>query len=798
MYVYPPQVEEKLGFGAIRSRLAALVQTDAAGDLARSLVPFADADSARAELRRIEAVQGFLASGEAVPEIHFEPVGQALARAAPAGSWLEPEELAAVRSVLACSRRLHAWLEREGVTSTEAASMAAQFAPNRALEGEIDGVVDAEGHVREDGSDQLVQLYRDAASSRDNLRGAMQDALRRANSEGWATEEQPTIRGGRMVIPIRTEARRKLDGIVHDVSATGQTAFVEPAACVELNNRLREIEAEVRREIIRLLTGLTDSVRAERARIESNESACVYLDLVRAKARLANAMDARVPEDGGSGIVRLKSARNPELLLRIAFDEVVPLDLDLGDTCRLLVISGPNAGGKSVALKTIGLSAVMLACGIPVPCDDGSRFDRFDRLFVQMGDDQSVEDDLSTFSSQLGHIREMLLAADRSALILLDEAGSGTDPEEGSALAQATLESLADSGATIIATTHHAGLKRFAHEREDAMNGMMVFDHERLSPTFRFESGVPGASYALEIADRIGVGRDVTDRARDLLGSERASLERLLTDLQARNEALESRIGDAEAAAGEAEARRRVLEDRVSRLRDETSEIRERALEQADNVLREANAEVERAVREIREAEADRDVTRAARERIEGLQSRVGESRRRAARKRQHAERRPSGEAEHAGPIREGDQVVIDGKGPSGEVIEMRETEALVAVGSARLRVGLDRLDRVGGPRKQEVTVRRSVDSVGGWSPTTARTRIDLRGLRVDEALAEVVRLVDEAVAAGLSSVEILHGKGTGALRSAIHEYLAARGDVSGFDDAPVEQGGAGVTIVRI
>jgi DNA mismatch repair protein MutS2 len=799
MKVYPPQVDGKLGFDAVRARLARTVRTEAAAERARALSPLPDAGSVRTELGRVEALQGILAMGDPAPDIHFEPTGEALARAAPAGAWLEPEELSAIRSLLACVRRVRAWLARTGSESERVAALAALLEPLPALEREIDGVIDAEGRVRDDASDTLVKLRRDEARTRDRLRGALQDALRRANSEGWAVEEQPTIRGGRMVIPLRAEARRKLEGIVHDVSATGQTVFVEPAACVELNNDLRTLEAEVRREIVRLLTRLTNAVRAERARIGANEEAAVYLDLVISKARLANDLDARVPEDLGGGTIVLRAARNPELLLRIAATDVVPLDLELGGDCRLLVISGPNAGGKSVALKTIGLFAVMLASGLPVPCAEGSRFDRFERLFVQMGDDQSVEDDLSTFSSQLRHVRAMLEGADGGALVLLDEAGSGTDPEEGSALAQAALERLLDAGALIVATTHHANLKRFAHEREQACNGMMAFDRERLTPTFRFEAGIPGASYAFEIADRIGFDRAVTDRARELLGADRASLEQLLTDLQARNEALEERINEASAVAAMAEERRHALDERLARLKEATSDIRERALEEAEAVIRDANAEVERAVREIREAEADRTVTRAARERLEGLRSELGESRRRAARKKPRLAAPPSQEpAEEARPIGVGDQVVIDNQGPAGDVLEVRESEAVVAVGSARMRVKLDRLARVGGARAQQVTIRRASAGSGAWTPTEARTRIDLRGRRVDEALAEVVRLIDEAVAAGLPSVEILHGKGTGALRSAIHEYLAGRDDVSGFEEAPVEQGGAGVTVVRI
>lgn len=800
MITYPPQVEDKLGFGAVRERLAGIVRTASGAERVRRLAPTGDWDRARTELSRAAALQDRLRFGDPVPEVVFDSVTDVLRRAVPAGAWLEPEDLAAVRTLLATVRRMHAWLEREAVDHGVLGDLARMLEPLPDLERAIDALIDPEGRVREDASDTLRRIRREAARAREHLRSALQDALRRASSEGWAVEEQPTIRGGRMVIPVRAEAKRKLDGIVHDLSATGQTAFVEPAACVELNNDLRTLEGEERREIIRLLTRATDAVRTARAEIGRNEEAATYLDVLVAVARLANEMDAVVPEPGPDGTIGLREARNPELLLRIGAEHVVPLDLELGADCRLLVISGPNAGGKSVALKTVGLFALMLACGMPVPCDPGSTFGRFDAVFVQLGDDQSVEDDLSTFSSQLGHIRVMLERADARSLVLLDEAGSGTDPEEGSALAQAALERLQDGGALVIASTHQSSLKRFAHDRDGACNGMMVFDRDGLRPTFRFEAGVPGASYAFEIAERIGVDRGVTGRARDLLGSERVSLEELLSDLQARNEVLERRIVEADRAVEEARVRREALEERLSRLRDERAGIRERALEEAEAVLRDANAEVERAVREIREAEAAKDVTRAARDRLDTLRSEVQKSRRRVARK----SRAPGGGRERVSartaerPLAPGDQVVLDGDGPAAEVQEIRGDEAVVIVGSARMRVSLDRLRRVGGPRRQQVTVRRQASAAGPWSPTTVRTRVDLRGRRADEAVAETMRLVDEALAAGLDTVEILHGKGTGALRAAIHEYLASRDDVVSFDEAPIEQGGAGVTIVHL
>ena len=801
MQVHPARAEEKIGFLAVRTRIVEACHSASGADRASRLAPLADADEARRILERVDRLQELLRFGDPMPEASFEPVDEFLGRAAPAGSFLEPEELSAVRRLAACARRLRSYLVARTLAGSALAAVASSFVDLPDVERAIDDLLDVEGRIREDASPVLRRVRREAAQTRERLRLELLATLRRAGSEGWATEDQPTIRGGRMVLPIRAEAKRKLEGIVHDVSSTGLTVYVEPAACVELNNDLRSLEAEERREIVRLLTAVTSVVRERRHDLASNAESLTTVDVLVATARVANRLDARVPDDLEEGRIDLRSARHPELLLRAVGSAapVVPLDLELGGETRLLVISGPNAGGKSVALKTIGLFATLLAAGIPIPCDAGSRFDRFDRLFIEIGDDQSVEDDLSTFSSHLAHLRQILREADDRSLVLIDEAGSGTDPDEGAALAQAVLEALLARGARCLVTTHQGPLKRFAHEADGAANGMMAFDRESLRPTFRFVAGVPGASYAFEIADRLGLDPEVIQRAQALVGSDRFAMERLLADLDERNRNLEIQLVRATGAADAAESRRALLEERVDSLQRARQEIRDKALSEADAVLREANAAVEKAVREIRESQADRETVKTVREELENtretLKNRRVRGERRSPRVKGAGKARPTA---GTAPLAVGDQVRFDDSGTTGELVELRDHEALVTMGSARIRVALERITKVGGRRRQEVTVRQVSDAPSGWVASRARLRIDLRGRRVDEALSEVVHFVDEAVAAGLDRVEILHGKGTGALRLSIHEYLSSRPDVSSFDEASAEQGGAGVTVVLL
>ncbi len=521
-----------------------------------------------------------------------------------------------------------------------------------------------------------------------------------------------------------------------------------------------------------------------------------------------------MPHLNDAGVLDVRQGRNPVLLLhfqRLAEQEggpprkVVPLDLALGEDYRTLVITGPNAGGKTVAMKTVGLLTLMLAYGLPVPVDPLSSMSRFERLFVDIGDEQSIEEDLSTFSSHVANLRRMLREADARSLVLIDEAGTGTDPEEGGALAQAVLERLTEAGARTVATTHHGTLKVFAHQTDGVENGSMEFDRETLSPTYRFQARVPGSSYAFEIARRIGLDAGVLRRARTLTGAQKTALEDLIATFEARNQALALRLEQAEATREKAEAEQADYAARVEKIRAERDALRQEALDEAERIVQEANARVERTIREIKEAQAEKAATQAARAELEAFKATVEQrrdkvARRQKQRKQQAPRPAPSSEppAPANGALRVGDQVVLDEGATAAEILEIDNHEALVAFGSMKMRVELERLRKVGGPRKQQVTVRQVSQGAADLAALSARTRIDLRGYRVDEALAEVQRFLDDAVAANLHQVEILHGKGTGALRQAIHEYLAQSPFVAGFEDAPWNQGGPGVTYVTL
>ncbi|MDT7856516.1 endonuclease MutS2 [Rubrivirga sp. S365] len=822
--LHPPDADRRLGFGAVRQRLVGYARTPYGRDRLETLAPSADVALVRGRLERSGQMAELVRSGEPPPLREVDRLEAVLRRVQPKDAAADGADLLQVARVLETGRQVHDYHHRRREAAPALWEIAARIAVLKSLEERIGDTIGDDGRVRDDASPELQRISRELAARQSRLRSSLLSALRDATAKGYATEDQPTIRGGRAVIPVRAEAKRKVEGFVHDVSSTGQTVYIEPASVLDLNNEIREIELERGREVRRILQALSGHVRHHRRDIERTLDAVGHLDALAAVGRLAADLDALVPEVGAGGALRLVRARHPALLLRVREarslpdaerppnvpDAIVPLDLELGGgAANTLVITGPNAGGKSVAMKTVGLLALMAAHGLPVPADPGTRLPLVTRLFVDLGDQQSIQDDLSTFTSHLTNVRRMLEAADDRSLCLIDEAGTGTDPAEGGALSEAVLQRLTRRGTLTVATTHIGALKAFAHNADGVENGSMEFDRETLSPTYRFRAGVPGSSYAFEIADRVGIDRPVVRDARDLVGAGKSRLEDLIAEFEERSTQAARELDEARAGRREAERVQKDYEQRLDRLRADADNRRAQALAEAERILAEANATVENTVREIKEAGAERERTQEARAKLDEARARVERRTKKVQRKQKQrapVSAKPAPPAA-AGPISVGDRVRLDDADAIGEVLELNGKEAVLALGALTSRVKLDRLTKVGGPTKQTVRVgagrrapgrgRRGEDT-GSVAVSTAATRIDLRGARVDEALGRVQRFVDEALVGGVPSVEILHGKGTGALRQAIHDQLAGRPDVAAFAAAPPDQGGDGVTVVEL
>lgn len=799
MHLYPHDAEDRLGFDLIRERVEGHARTPYGRERLEALQPLADREEVAARLERSGEMQAVLGFDDPLPLSVSVDIRPLLDRIAPEGSTASGEELADAGCVLTSLRLLHEYLKARKDKYPGLWGVAEQIVALESVEASISGAIEEQGRVKDDASSALQRITRTLADRQGKLRETLMRALRKAISAGWATEEQPTIRGGRAVIPVRAEAKKKVQGFVHDVSATGQTVYIEPASVLHLNNEIRELESERVREINRILAEVTARLRVYREEVAVGLKVLGRLDAIAAIGRLANELEALVPALNDDGVIRFVRSRNPVLALHFqqedAGREVIALDLELADEAHTLVITGPNAGGKSVAMKTVGVLCLMAQCGIPIPADPDTSLPLFSRLFVDLGDRQSIQEDLSTFTSHLTSITQMLAEADDRSLVLIDEAGTGTDPAEGGALAQAVLERLTRQGARTIATTHHGTLKAFAHTAEGVVNGSMQFDRDTLTPTYRFQSGVPGSSYAFEIAERVGLDQEVVGVARELIGEGKAALEDLIADFEKRTQEAETRSTEAEVQLADAERIRADYEQRLGSIKSDRERLKAEALEQAEQIVTDANAAVENTIREIKEAGAEREATKGARKQLEATRETITRQRKKATRGVKGPQ--PGDEiAGISGDISLGDQVQIEGSSTAGEVVELDEKEAVVAFGSMTSRAKLDRLTRVGGPVQQKVEVRAPKSSTSNLSITAIRTRIDVRGQRVEEAVPEIMRFVDQAVSASAPGVEILHGKGTGALRAAVREHLAGRSDVASFESAPWNQGGDGVTLV--
>jgi len=823
MQIYPDGLEEKLGFDVIRNRLDGAVKSPIGRERLDGMQPARSMDWLRTELTRVEELQAAFQYDDAVPLSNFYDLRDVLRRAAPEEAFVDPEDLKAVRLTLVSLRRLKAYFEQRDRDYPTLANAVARITPLPDLEEHVASILEEDASIRDDASPELQRLRQQIQAKERKLRSTLDEALRDAIGQGYATEDQATIRGGRMVIPVRAEAKRKVEGFVHDTSASGQTVYIEPAACLQLNNEVRELKSAEQQEIERILREVTAHLRSETDAMEANLQAMGQFDLLQAKARLANRLDAVVPKLNEDGHIDLHEGRNPVLELHFqSLDEeadapdwapddgeaeereVVPLDMELGDDFHTLVITGPNAGGKTVAMKSVGLFSLMLAYGLPIPVAPHSSFPLFDEIMADIGDEQSIEEDLSTFSSHVSNLRHMLDAAGDNSLVLIDEAGTGTDPDEGGALAQAVLERLNQAGARTIATTHHGTLKVYAHETEGVENGSMEFDQETLRPTDRYQAGVPGSSYAFEIAQRMGLDEGLLDRARTLAGEQKTAMENLITTFEQRTQQLEDELYQAEKAKEDAEKERQRHEEKRRKLEKEREKFRQQALEEAERIVEDANARIEQTIKEIKEAQAESEATKEAREKLEDYKENLEEE-------QEEAEAAAAPEEEPAvpddtsgrndrqpgAPIAEGDQVVVDDGSTAMEVQEIEDGEAVVIMGSMHMRVTLDRLTKVGGPAP-EPEPEPTTGGDTGLAALQASMSIDVRGQRVDEAEQNVQHFLDDAIAAGLDTVDILHGKGTGALRSALHELLAQRSDITDYRKAPIEEGGAGVTKVDL
>ncbi len=691
---------------------------------------------------------------------------------------------------------------------------------------DIDRLVDSFGEVRDSASPELAQIRQAIREREGQAAKRLQQVLAAAKSAGIVeADAQLSVRDGKTVIPVSASNKRKLNGFIHDESATGRTFYVEPVEVIELNNELRELQYAERREIVRILTEFTEQLRPDAKLLAAAGDYLADIDLYRAKGRWASENGCVRPIVSTDDRLELKNARHPLLqqTLRAAGREIVPLDMQLDARKRILVISGPNAGGKSVCLKTTGLVQYMFQCGVPVPTSEISELPVFENLFIDIGDEQSIDNDLSTYSSHLLNMKTMLAGATDRSLVLIDEFGSGTEPTIGGAIAEAILERLLEKGSYGVITTHYANIKYFAANHDGVVNGAMMFDVQNIRPLFRLETGKPGSSFAIEIARKIGLPEAIIRSASEKAGSDHINIEKQLREIARDKHYWEQKRDRIRLTDRKVEELEQNYSDLLIRIRDERQEILRKAKREAQELVAEANRQIENTIKTIREAQAEKELTRLARRELDDFRERMEQAdyaardeavgreierierrrQRRAERKAQQGTVQPSRTPEAAPKPREvevGSKVRMAGQDVVGVVQSVKGRKAQVAFGQILTTVDRERLTVVSNNEYREATRPQSARTVVSVDISARklnfRDHIDVRGMRAAEALDAVQDFIDNALMVGVGSVTILHGKGTGALKEEIRRYLRTIPEVAGATDEHADRGGAGITIV--
>lgn len=818
--IYPESFEHKIGFDAVRSAVAGRCLT-APGR--RMVADMGFSVSFEEVSRRIGLTAEMLAivSGpDPMPLSDLDDdLDTIIAAIRVPGASIEVADLVKLRRMLGIFRDVADYFasHRDGESQRSPFpgldTTAISLPDFTALRSEIDRTIDKYGNVLDNASPELADIRRQLRGISGTINSIMRKVVARAIAEGYVeADATPTLRDGRLVLPVAPANKRRVAGIVHDESASGKTVFIEPAEVVEANNRVRELEMDERREIARIMSAIVADMRPE-----ADELAAAYLDLgffdfVRSKALYALDSGASRPSLSKEPEMEWYHACHPVLQATLAAQgkEIVPIDICLTPKQRILIISGPNAGGKSVCLKTVGILQYMLQCGMLPTVYDNSHFGIFEDIFLDIGDDQSIEDDLSTYSSHLRTMKLMLQRGRTTSLTLIDEFGGGTEPQIGGAIAQAILHRFNDRGMWGVITTHFQNLKHYAEDTEGLVNGSMLYDRHLMQPLFRLSIGNPGSSFALEIARKTGLPAEVIDEAGEIVGSDYVNLDKYLLDITRDKRYWENKRAAIRKREKELEATLERYRDEAETLRRSRRDILAEARAEATRIIEGSNGAIERAISEIRHAQAERDRTLEARRQLardkQELQresSKLPELLRKAPKAKKERAKSPTAVQTAKAPVEVGSTVRLDGQGTPGRVIEISGKNAVVAFGMIKTTVALSRLQ----PTNAKIPEASAKGAGFVSSATTDAMRrrqlqfnrdIDVRGMRADEAIQAVTYFLDDAIQFQAGRVRILHGTGTGALRQAIRTYLATVAGVSHFADEDVRLGGAGITVVDL
>ena len=830
--IYPQNFEQKIGFDQIRQLLKDKCLSTLGEERVTDMTFSEQHEEVEEKLNQVTEFVRIIQEEDGFPDQFFFDVRPSLKRVRIEGMYLDEQELFDLRRSLETIRDIVRFLHRnedEEENDTPYPSLkrlAGDIAVFPQLIGKIDGILSKYGKIKDNASTELARIRRELASTMGNISRSLNSILRSAQSEGYVDKDvAPTMRDGRLVIPVAPGLKRKIKGIVHDESASGKTVFIEPAEVVEANNRIRELEGDERREIIRILVEFSNLLRPSIPEVLQSYEFLAEIDFIRAKSLFALQISGIKPALENTRLLDWTMAVHPLLQLSLSKHgkKVVPLDIELTEKQRILIISGPNAGGKSVCLKTVGLLQYMLQCGMLIPMHERSHAGIFSSIFIDIGDEQSIEDDLSTYSSHLTNMKIMMKNCNERSLILIDEFGGGTEPQIGGAIAEAVLKRFNQKLTFGVITTHYQNLKHFAEDHDGVVNGAMLYDRHLMQALFQLQIGNPGSSFAVEIARKIGLPEEVIADASEIVGSEYIQSDKYLQDIVRDKRYWETKRQNIRKREKQMEDTIARYEQEIQELERSRKEILKKAKEEAERLLQESNAKIENTIRTIKEAQAEKERTRTARQeltdfkqQVENLEKAALEEKiaRKMEKLREKQERKKDKKAKQANapetpvapkvrPIEAGDYVRIKGQTSVGQVMEISGKNAVVMFGLMKTNVKAERLEQTDAPKAAPLSCKATFVS----SETQDRMYekklnfkqdINVRGMRGDEAIQAVTYFIDDAILVGVSRVRILHGTGTGILRTLIRQYLATVPGVAHFQDEHVQFGGAGITVVDL
>ena len=811
--IYPQNIEQKIDFQVIRDGLKGCCMSSLGKERVDAMQWLTHYPTVRDLLSRVREMMAVLMDPTLdFPHGEIYDLREALARIRVEGLFMDEAELFSLRKMLDYAGQLERFFSTLDKTKYPLLSDQSSTKSDTKSKGishliqAIDLILDRYGKMRDNASPELARLRKEISASQGSVSRALNAILRQAQAEGILDKDAaPTMREGRLVLPVPPAYKRKIGGIVHDESATGKTVFIEPQQVVEANNRIRELEGEERRERIRILLEITAKMRPEVPQILATETYLGDVDFLRAKALFAIDIHAIVPELKKEPMIDWREAYHPVLLLnfRRQGKTVVPLTISLSNSAasnspsgrpigdkpsnsRILVISGPNAGGKSVCLKTVAMLQYMLQCGLPVPMHEASTMGLFKQLLIDIGDEQSIEDDLSTYSSHLRNMKHFVRYANAQTLLLIDEFGTGTEPLIGGAIAEAVLTQLNEQKAYGVITTHYGNLKHLAERTEGIINGAMLYDRGQLKPLFLLSIGQAGSSFAVEIARQIGLPEQIIQRATEIVGEEHIDYDKHLQDIARDKRYWENKRQNIRQKEKHLEEKIAHYEEQMAGIKAKKRAIIEEANAEAADLLRKSNATIERTIREIKEAKAEKKATQAARQKVENLKSKVESQKAKGDKKELKTERGELRGKKKDNVLRDLSDLKILTKNPAKLIQEAPAAKGSLA-GTQRT-VSSNVADEL---RRKKLSFNRE---------------LDIRGMRVDEALETLIAYIDDALMVNAEQVSILHGTGTGALKQVVRDYLSERqksmrrlrsGDIT-FHDGDIDRGGAGITVVEL